>query len=238
MSPRTQSRGELTKGLILETAIKLFHERGYEETTMRSIAERSGVALGNAYYYFRSKEHLVLAFYQRINALQMEAAKPILELETSLKSRLIGVIRAELAVLEPYHAFWVSLFKSAADPRSPLNPFSPESEPIRNACMNTFRQVLSGSKERMPDDLSSELPRLLWLYHMGVILFWLHDTSPARIRTHRLIDQSSDLIIRLNALINLPGIGPPLRATIKKLMSEFNNIDSIANANQSQANAS
>src|SRR5438093_12676940 len=54
-------KGEQTRAIILETALDLFRERGYEETTMRVIAERAGVALGNAYYYFRSKEHLIQA---------------------------------------------------------------------------------------------------------------------------------------------------------------------------------
>ena len=56
-------RGMETRDVILKTALEMFLERGYEETTMRAIAERAGVALGNAYYYFRSKEHLIQAFY-------------------------------------------------------------------------------------------------------------------------------------------------------------------------------
>ena len=44
------SKGEQTRGLILETALELFREQGYERTTMRGIAERGGLALGNAYY--------------------------------------------------------------------------------------------------------------------------------------------------------------------------------------------
>ena len=60
-------KGDQTKALILETALEMFRERGYEETTMRAIAEKAGVSLGNAYYYFRSKEYLIQAFYQRLH---------------------------------------------------------------------------------------------------------------------------------------------------------------------------
>src|SRR5262245_62454986 len=59
-------KSEETRSLILETALELLTERGYEETTMRAIAEKAGVALGNTYYYFRSKEHLIQAFYDRL----------------------------------------------------------------------------------------------------------------------------------------------------------------------------
>src|SRR5207244_2446742 len=84
-------KGEQTRALILQTALDLFRERGYEETTMRAIAERAGVALGNAYYYFRSKEHLIQAFYARAHEEHVAAARPILAREKDLKARLQGV---------------------------------------------------------------------------------------------------------------------------------------------------
>ena len=48
-------KGDQTKALILETALEMFRERGYDNTTMRAVAQKAGVSLGNAYYYFRSK---------------------------------------------------------------------------------------------------------------------------------------------------------------------------------------
>src|SRR5438094_1090672 len=99
------NKGEQTRALILETALTLFRERGYEETTMRVIAERAGVALGNAYYYFRSKEHLIQAFYARSHQEHLAAALPLLACERELKARLHGVLRAKIETAEPYHRF-------------------------------------------------------------------------------------------------------------------------------------
>ena len=56
---RRLSKADQTKALILETALEMFRERGYDDTTMRAIAQKAGVSLGNAYYYFRSKEYLI-----------------------------------------------------------------------------------------------------------------------------------------------------------------------------------
>ncbi len=53
--PKTD-KSEQTRALILETAMRLFQERGYEKTTMRAIAAEAGVSVGNAYYYFSAKE--------------------------------------------------------------------------------------------------------------------------------------------------------------------------------------
>jgi len=57
------AKGERTRERILDVALDLFRERGYEATTMRMIAKAAGVSLGNSYYYFPSKDHLVQSFY-------------------------------------------------------------------------------------------------------------------------------------------------------------------------------
>src|SRR5262249_48823453 len=119
-----------------------------------------------------------------------------------------AVMRLKIATLEPYHQFAGVLFKTAADPRSPLNPFAPDSEPLRRDSIRLFEILVADSKARMPKDLGAELPYLLWLYHMGVILFWIHDSSPKRARTHRLIDQTVDLLDRLISLASSPLMRP------------------------------
>lgn len=214
------AKGEQTRTLILETALELFHERGYEETTMRAIAEQAGVALGSTYYYFRSKEHLIQAFYGRTHEEHLAASIPILAQERALKARLLRVMRAKIEMIEPYHRFAGILFKTAADPQSPLNPFSPESEPVRREATELFAEVVRGAKERVPADLDAELPPLLWLYHMGIILFWIHDPSPGRARTYRLIEHTVELIVRLIGLGSLP-LMRPLRRTTLRLLADL-----------------
>ena len=60
-----------------------------------------------------------------------------------------------------------------------------------------FAKVLDGPKIRIPKDLRAELPYLLWVYHMGIILFWIHDKSPKHRRTYRLVDHTVDLLDKL-----------------------------------------
>src|SRR3989442_11159208 len=113
---------------------------------MRAIAERAEVALGNAYYYFHSKEHLIQAFYGRTHEEHLTASDSVLKKEGDLKARLLGVMRAKIATVEPYHQFAGKLFRTAADPRSPLNPFSDESDPVRRESIAVFAEVVAGSK--------------------------------------------------------------------------------------------
>jgi AcrR family transcriptional regulator len=215
MITATTAKGEQTKALILSTALEMLHERGYEATTMRAIAEKAGVSLGNAYHYFGSKDHLIQAFYQRTHEDHLRASLPALEQESSLKARLLSVMRLKIETLEPYHEFAGVLFQTAADPHSPLNPFAHASAPVRRDSIRLFEQLVEQTKARIPDDLRAELPYLLWLYHMGIILFWIHDSSSKRSRTYRLIVQTVDLLDKLISLASNPLLRPVRKKALR-----------------------
>lgn len=212
------AKGEQTRELILSTALRMFREQGYGKTTMRAIAGEAGVSVGNAYYYFGSKEHLMQAYYDLLVAQHREAVEPILQAEKSFTARMTGVLLAWLEVAAPYHEFAGTFFKTAADPNSPLSPFSEQSAPAREAGIEIFRQVAEGSDLKLPADLRAELPELLWLLEMAVVLFWVHDKSPDLRRTTSLVNRAVPLVDRLLRLTRLPvvrGIATDIVGLIK-----------------------
>jgi AcrR family transcriptional regulator len=182
---------------------------------MRAIAEHAGVSLGSSYHYFASKEHLVLEFYRHTHQLHLAAIGPLLARERDLAARLRGVIRAVVITCEPFHAFAGAIFSTVANPVSPLNPFGKESKALRDEVIDLYAEVLNGSDARLPDDIVAELPTLLWLYQMGILYFWIFDKSPGRLRTLEVIDQTTELMVRLLGLANLP----VLRGSRKKILS-------------------
>lgn len=202
-----------TKARILKAALDLFRERGYEAATMRAIAERAGVSLGNAYYYFGSKEHLIQAFYDRTHLEHVAAVATKLDELKEFKARLLWVMRKKLETIEPYHRFAALLFRSAADPKSPLNPFSSESQPVRRESTELFARVVEGVRS-IPKDLRVELPNLLWLYHMGIVLYWIHDQSEGRWRSWKMMEKSVDLVAKLVAVASFSVLGPARRAAL------------------------
>jgi AcrR family transcriptional regulator len=208
------SRAGQTRSAIVTAALRLFRENGYDATTMRAIAAEAGVSTGNAYYYFASKEELIREFYARSLAEHARAARPVLEAETEFAARLRGTLRALVDVLAPYHEFAAKFFKHAAEPSNPLSPFSPESSPIREASTALYREVVDGSALRVGRSLRDELPELLWLYSLGVILFWVHDSSPGCAKTYRLIDRTVPLADRLISLSRLRVLSSTLTEVI------------------------
>ncbi|MEV7865243.1 TetR family transcriptional regulator [Streptomyces sp. NPDC088124] len=214
------SKSEQTRTLILETALRLFQERGYDRTTMRAIAQEAGVSVGNAYYYFSSKEHLVQGFYDRIATEHRAAIRPVLDRETGLEARLGGVLTAWLEIAEPYHEFSAQFFRNAADPDSPLSPFSPESEPTREAAISVHHAVLAGSGTKMDPELADSLPELMWLAQMGLVLYWVYDRSEGCERSHRLALRGARLIARGTALSRFRVLRPLVRE-LQELVTEF-----------------
>ncbi|MGW0806127.1 TetR family transcriptional regulator [Nonomuraea sp. NPDC002799] len=206
MSEARNRGSESTREVIVDTALRLFRERGFDATTMRAIAAEAGVSVGNAYYYFEGKEALIQAYYDRAQAEHEQACRDFLATEESFAGRLTGVLREWIRVSEPYHEFAVKFFKHAAEPANPLSPFSEQSSPAREASIAIYREVVEGSRDRMNAELREELPELLWLMSMGMVLFWVHDTSPGCRRTHRLIDVTVPLVDRLVGLSHLPGL--------------------------------
>ena len=212
-------RGEETRRRILDAALVLFREKGYDDTTMRAVAERADVSLGNAYYYFDSKETLLQGYYAAAHAEHLLASRPILERETNFHARLLGVHLAKLDVNEPYHRFAGLLFRTAADPKSPLNPFSKDSAPTRAQAIALYAEVLRGAKIRVPSDLAARLPELLWLHGMGIVLFWIYDDSPGRERSRALTLRSTDLVVKLISLASNP-LFRPLRKSALRMLEE------------------
>jgi AcrR family transcriptional regulator len=209
--PALTPRAEQTRSAIADAAMALFRERGYDATTMRAVAQRAGVSLGNAYYYFGSKEELIFQFYAHNQAEHEAACRGLLAAETDLGARLRGTIRALLDVLMPYHSFAAAFYKHAAEPTSPLSPFSSKSSEPRRQAIALYREVIEGSSARVSRDLGERLPELFWLYSLGVVLYWVHDTSPGCARTYWLVDATVPVVVRLVAAARVPVLRAALR---------------------------
>ena len=62
-----------TRERILQTALDLFIEQGYDKASLREVAERVGVTKAALYYHFASKEEILRTLMQPILELQTQA---------------------------------------------------------------------------------------------------------------------------------------------------------------------
>jgi AcrR family transcriptional regulator len=189
-------KAEATCAHILDVALDLFRHKGFEQTTMREIAAEAGVSLGSAYYYYESKDDLVMAFYE----WAMEAMEPRMEAAiartTSFEGRVAALMTVKFEYFQPNRAFLGALVRHAADPENRLSPFSEAGRSIRERDQRYFALAIARSRDvRPPEDLAGHLPKLLWLYQMGLILYWIYDRSPGQRQTRALREKSLALVV-------------------------------------------
>ena len=211
------AKADETRNRILDAALRLFRERGFAETTMRDVATEAGVATGAAYYYFRSKEELVLAFYVRTDHEMREVFTKAIASSKDLRKRMRGLIDAKFEQFVEHRALLTALLKAGVDPRDRLSPFGEETRDVREETIEWYARAIEGSDVKLPRDIAPHVPRLLWMYHMGLIYFWITDQSPRQERTRRLVDATLDLVVQLLKASSLPFMGPLRKRALKVL---------------------
>ncbi|TGL22543.1 TetR/AcrR family transcriptional regulator [Leptospira yanagawae] len=195
---------EETKKKIYRTALVLFQKEGYEKTTMRKIAKESKVSLGLTYYHFQSKEDLVLEYYKGSQKELKRLCELYFKTTKDFKTRFKYTITTQLELFSGHKKFLQVLARQAGDPNDPLSPFSKESEVLRNEAVGIIRQAMATSNSKLREDLSKVLPDLLWMQQMGILFYWLTDTSKSYQNTKLMIHDSVDLTFKLIKLSNFP----------------------------------
>jgi AcrR family transcriptional regulator len=206
------SKSQATREHILDTAIRLFRKNGFDETTMREVASEAGVALGLAYHYFPSKEALVMAYYERVQHEHRVVAQEKLKQAHSLRDRLGMLLHTKLDILKDDRKLLGALFRYTGNPTHPLSFLGKTTAPLRADCISLFAEALE--PERLPDDLGELLPLAMWALHMGVLLYFLYDSSPNLKRTRKIVDGSVDLVVGFLKLAKFPLLRPIRRSVI------------------------
>lgn len=207
-----RAASEETRRQILDTALALFRERGFDATTIRDIATGAGLSLGATYYYFHSKEALVGAYYDYVQNEHAARARAAFERGGRLKERLRAALHTKIDIMQDDRRLLRALFRYGGDPDHRLSWFGAATRSQRLCSIAVFEEALAG--ERLPDDIRDAAPVLLWTLHMGVLLYFLYDDSPSQRRTRKLIDAAVDFTIGAKRIVTLPLLRPVRRRVI------------------------
>ena len=210
MTRKPTPKSEATRARILEAALRVFRERGFQTATMREIATEAGVALGAAYYYFESKDAIVMAFYEQAQQQMEPELERILDSRKTLETRLRGLIGYKWEYFLPNRALMGAL-SAHVDPSHPLSPFSATTAHIRDRDVAFFRRAVSDSGVHLPPSILPYLPRLLWLYQMGLMLYWVYDRSAKQARTELLFEKTLGMMLLMLKLGSIPLLRPLYR---------------------------
>ncbi|HET8796331.1 MAG TPA: TetR/AcrR family transcriptional regulator [Thermoanaerobaculia bacterium] len=102
--PATTPRDDGTEQRILDAAHTVFLARGTDGARMQEIADAAGVNKALLHYYYRTKDGLAQAVFERAAAMLMSDVLPIMASDLELEEKIEQFVAAELALLggRPY----------------------------------------------------------------------------------------------------------------------------------------
>ncbi len=96
---------EASRAKILEHALQLFAERGFDRTSVKLLAETAGISPGLVYHYFQSKDDVLRAIFEE-SVQQVQAAFAAAEAAPTPGERIERLIRASLQGVRENVLFW------------------------------------------------------------------------------------------------------------------------------------
>lgn len=203
LSPKASS----TRSHLLATALAMFRARGVEASTMRDLASSARMSLGSAYYYFPSKEAIIQAYFDDVQAEHSRRlAAALANRRLNLHERLRAAFYSKLDIVQGDRKLMGALFRYSGDPGHALSVFGEGTDQTRRQSVSIFQTAIGD--ERLPEDIRAILPTALWALHLAILLYFIYDASPEQQRTRRLVDGVLTLLVRVLALAKLRILKP------------------------------
>lgn len=194
MKVSKDQKDEIRKKLI-ESAIEVMTEKGFQNSTMREISQKAGVGTATIYNYFPTKEKILYSYFlDRQNEVVREIKAIPGFADFTLKEKLQAQIETLLSIYTSDREFVQIAYRMMFD--SPLRTFT-EITPVREIYTGTAAQFIEDSISRgeMPDHpFRGFINSLYWDYTGLILLYWLKDESEGFSNTTQLIDMSLEIV--------------------------------------------
>ncbi len=183
---------------IVKAALTLFQTQGFEAATTKAIARKARIAEGTVFNYFSSKEDIALYFFEEEvdHAMKSVRDNPRLR-KAPLAEKLFALVNSQLEYLAPYERFIGTALIHAMKPHSALGPFSHRAMELRHRYLRFVEELIEESLPRKRNPLGFVASEVFWVYYLGVLLYWLYDTSPAKQHTLAFLDRSLNIGVEM-----------------------------------------
>lgn len=219
----TKSQQAKNQRAIIQAAVDLMTQHGFEATTMKQIARAAKLGDATIYKYFPSKEKLVLAYFEQAIAdalLQFQKTKG--QEGFTLHERMQLLVDSLLEILLADREF-VAVARTLVE-RAPMLLLGDEL-PGKPRLKEAFLQMLTQAEsagEIAACGFKPSAAGLMADYVYGVMAYWLRDESEASGDTTQLVDLSLGVLVLtlrsglVDKLLELGGF--VLRSQLARLM--------------------
>ncbi|MGW5777951.1 TetR/AcrR family transcriptional regulator [Streptomyces sp. NPDC003863] len=154
--PPATVNGRTAPERLLDAALDLFAEKGFDGTSVQDVVRAAGVTKGAMYHYFPSKDDLLHEIYLRVLRMQTEHLDAVVAMDLPVAERVhaavVDVVVTTIENIQSATIFFRSLHQLAEDNQRQVRR-------ERRRYHETFRAlVVEGQREGVfRDDVSAEL---------------------------------------------------------------------------------
>lgn len=152
---RRERKKEETRSSIIDCAIRLFKEKGFQQTSMEEIAELSDVSKGTLYNYFPDKESILVGYFQSVIADYGMDIKDAMMEGKDLKSKLYNLLDFKKGMLGEDMELTGIYLKYRMQTLFNSDPFD---NPNRSGLENVVLQIIKEAQEK--EEIRSDIPAI------------------------------------------------------------------------------
>lgn len=151
---RRERKKKETRVNIISSAVTLFREKGFQETSMEGISEKADVSKGTLYNYFQDKESLLVAYFQSYIEIHGQEFKTIIKNTKEIEQRLNYLLDFASQILEKNKDLATFYLKFRMQSFLESNPFD---NPQRSGLQNLVFEIMKEAQEnkQIRDDISA-----------------------------------------------------------------------------------
>ena len=180
MPERRRLRPELRKRQILEAAVHLFYEVGYEAASLRDLAARVGINKATIYHYFESKEEILFHIVRQVGQELLEGVREAFERGGPPLRMLESMIRFQIGYMEHHVEEIKVLVEEKKSLRAELYRSSRKTETeilwLYKSALERCRDIGAVRPVHLTTAAFGILGQINWLYH------WYKPEGPLSIR--------------------------------------------------------
>lgn len=137
---RKKQQVERLRNEILEAAVVVFKEYGYEKATIKKISEKAEVADGSIYNYFENKRDILLSLFEKMKEATTVNFTILPENEGDLSKILSAVMIAQLDQNSIVPMFTLLLHEAGVDPVV-KKKFNEQLKEMRKERLDFYKQL-------------------------------------------------------------------------------------------------
>ena len=175
----------------MEAAINLFGERGYESTSVSTLAKAAGIGKGTIYSYFSSKNEILLAFCEEELTFIHKEIREKLDPDAPLAEKMLLVLMSEFHFVTKNKDFGRTLLRELTFPKEITIE---KSKMIEERFLNLFVKIFKEAQEKGQLRRDIELIITSGLFY-GLYLMALSAWYSCRLHTEEDVRESLKLMI-------------------------------------------